>query len=403
MTRLTVLGAFLGAVIGVVVSFFGQMIVWLGEIRDDNIFVFLPFLPIVGVVVIWLYQRYLSQSKQGLILMFDIANEKTQLPISYLLVIMIGSYLTHLFGGSAGRTGAAIQIGASLAYLFYPYICYHYKTSQMFIFTGMAAGFASLFQLPLAAVCFALEILPWKKLTIQIVFVAFIASLTAGVVSFWSGLIPFRHELTIFYDLNLRQFGQLILLGILFGLVGNTFAFLMTHFKRLIPRYLPNVYWRIFLLSLILVVSLYQFEGRYSGLGSGLISFGNQDNVLHYDWFLKMLLTVMTVSIGFQGGEVTPLFAIGSSFGGVLSTWTDLPSELVIALGYLSVFASATNTFLTPLLLSVGIFGGQHVIPFLVTLSVAYLLRQDYSIYPNERRFLVGEKAHKLIKKQLNL
>lgn len=399
MIDLTLTGVLLGSLIGVVVSLFGQMIVWLGSVRDANSLNFIVFLPVIGVMIILLYQQFLSQSKVGLELIFDLANEKANLPISYFLIIMTSSCLTHLFGGSAGRTGAAIQIGASLAYFFYPYVQSYYKTSQLFVFAGLAAGFASLFQLPFAALSFALEILPWKNVTKQTFFVAFVASLTAGFVSYFCGLIPYRYELLHVYKFNLLHLGQLIILGLLFGLVGNLFAILMTQFKKFIPRYLPNAYWRIFVLSFILVGVISYFNGRYSGLGSSLIPLGKTDDVLAYDWFVKLVLTALTISIGFQGGEVTPLFAIGSTFGAALSGWMDLPTELVIALGYLSVFASATNTFLTPLFLSLGIFGPYHVMDFLITLSISYFLTHNYSIYPNERQSLWQEYAHRLLKK----
>ena len=175
----------------------------------------------------------------------------------------------------------------------------------------------------------------------------------------------------------------IIILGLAFGIVGRIFSYLLQLLKKIMAEKIVNPYLRIGLVSIPLaIILLLLWHGRYSGLGTNLISnaFGNGE-IFQVDWFLKLLLTVLTLSIGFQGGEVTPLFSIGASLGIILGGFLGISPVLCAALGYAAVFGSATNTLMAPIMLGIEVFGGNNMLAFVVVCSLAYVVNSNKSIY----------------------
>ncbi len=172
-----------------------------------------------------------------------------------------------------------------------------------------------------------------------------------------------------------------------FGLVGNLFAYLLAMAKKKVASILPNPYYRVLLGSVVLTcLLLLLWKGRYTGLGTNLIVLSVGGGTIYsFDWLLKLLLTVFTLSLGFQGGEVTPLFAIGASLGAVLAPVLGLPIPLVAGLGYLSVFGSSTNTILAPIFIGVEVFGPANVLPYVIVMAFAYLINHKTSIYGQQK------------------
>ena len=180
---------------------------------------------------------------------------------------------------------------------------------------------------------------------------------------------------------------KLDLLGLAFGLVGNLFAYLLSLAKKKVASLLPNPYYRVLLGSVVLTcLLLILWKGRYTGLGTNLIALSVGGGTIYpLDWLLKLLLTVFTLSLGFQGGEVTPLFAIGASLGAVLAPVLGLPIPLVAGLGYLSVFGSSTNTLLAPIFIGIEVFGPVNAIPYAIVMAFAYLINHKTSIYGQQK------------------
>ena len=251
----------------------------------------------------------------------------------------------------------------------------------------MAAGFAGLFQTPLAAVLFALEVLVLGKLGLGALLPATVAAFTASGTSHALGLEKFTNILTTTLNIDILTFVKLAVLGIIFGCVGNFFAVFLSFAKQKVSDLITNPYYRIFIGGLILsLLMVFFYQGRYSGLGTNLISASfSGHQVYMYDWLLKLILTVLTLSLGFQGGEVTPLFSIGASLGVVLATWFRLPIEVVAAAGYISVFGSATNTLIAPILIGGEIFGFTNLPCFFVVMVFAYVVNRKSSIYASQK------------------
>lgn len=380
---ITVLSIFIGLVVGIIDAIFGRTLIFLSDIRSMYPLYLIPFLAVAGLGIVFLYQKYGGKSSKGMTLIFEVGHGvENHIPKRLIPLVIVTTWLTHLFGGSAGREGVAVQLGATVSHWF----CKNFSipnTSKVFLVTGMAAGFAGLFQTPLAAVLFAMEVLVVGNLQLTALYPAMIASLVAAWTSHALGLEKFMQPISAHLGLSPILVIKLVLLGVLFGLCGNVFAYALLWSKKKAATIFPNPYKRIVVMGIVLsIVFLLLDKGRYSGLGTNLItaSFAGQSIYL-YDWFFKLLLTVLTLSAGFQGGEVTPLFAIGASLGVLLAGLFGLPVSLVAALGYAAVFGSATSTFLGPILIGCEVFGFTNFPYFFIVCAVAFSLHRQHSIY----------------------
>ncbi|KXT86295.1 Chloride channel protein [Streptococcus oralis] len=259
---------------------------------------------------------------------------------------------------------------------------------------GMGAGFAGLFQTPFAATFFALEVLVVGELALEALYPTLVASLVVSWISHQLGLEKFSIPLTDMISFTPLLVLQLFLLGFMFWLTGKGFALLLTYFKKKSLAYLPNPYQRIFVFGIVLSLSLFLLHsGRYTGLGTSLIEASFSGGTIYfYDWFLKLLLTTFTIAIGYQGGEVTPLFAIGSSLGVVLALLLGLPLPFVAALGYVAVFSSATSTLWGPSLIGCEIFGWTYFPYFFLVCFVARFFKKEISIYGAQKVILKQNK-----------
>ena len=214
------------------------------------------------------------------------------------------------------------------------------------------------------------------------------ASFTAAYVSSLFGLHKSTFKIGSVSDLDVELSIKLLVLGILFGLIGGLFAFSLKHTKAFVANKIKNPYKRIFMMGILVAILLFVFgKCRYSGVGENLIvgSF-TSEKIYSYDWILKFVLTILTLSAGFQGGEVTPLFAIGSSLGVIIAPVFGLNPLFVAALGYCSVFGAATNTFLAPIAIGMEVFGYQYFPFFFVVCAIAYIVNQNESIYALQRQ-----------------
>ena len=363
----------IGIIVGIVDTIFGRGLLAISDFRTTNYKYLIPFLPIAGLFIVWMYSYFSKVSLKGMTLVFEAGqNKRDSIPMALVPLVMIGTWITHLFGGSAGREGVAVQIGATLS---------HYMGRKL---TGMAAGFGGLFQTPLAATFFAMEVIVAGYMDYQALLPAITAAFVASFTSHSLGLEKFAVELNETINMSdAKTVIIIIILGLAFGIVGRIFSYLLQLLKKIMTEKIVNPYLRIGLVSIPLaIILLLLWQGRYSGLGTNLIlnAFNSGETFL-VDWLLKLLLTVLTLSIGFQGGEVTPLFSIGASLGIILGSFLGISPMLCAALGYAAVFGSATNTLMAPIMLGIEVFGGNNMLAFVVVCSLAYVVNGNRSIY----------------------
>ena len=381
----------IGAIVGVIDTLFGRVLIGIGEVRTDYLLYLLPFLALAGILITYLNRNYGGKSQKGMELLFEVGEGKEKnIPKRLIPLTILSTWMTHLFGGSAGREGVAVQLGGTVAHALRreglgP------NASRIYLVTGMAAGFGGLFQTPLAAIFFAMEVLVVGRLEWRALYPATIAAFVASWTSHTLGLEKFTQVISDKLSLSPLVILQLLVLGVIFGLTGKLFAYLLGQLKTSFAKTFANPYVRIGVVGLGLSILLYLIgTGRYTGLGTNLISqsFAGADSkslITGADWILKLLFTVTTIAAGYKGGEVTPLFSIGASLGVWLAPFFGLPVYLVASLGYAAVFAGATSTTIGPILIGCEVFGFQHWPAFLLVCLVATRLFPALSIYGGQK------------------
>ena len=285
--------------------------------------------------------------------------------ITYNTALIIGIFqlIAAIFPGTS-RSGATI-VGALL----------------IGVSRTVAAEFTFFLAIP---VMFGASLLKLIKFGLVFTTNEFILLIIGMLVAFLISMLTIKFLMSYIKKHDFKVFGWYrIVLGIIFGMVGGAFAWCLKLSKRKIGNRLKNPMIRIAIIGVCLsVLFLLFYKGRYSGLGTNLIQnsfYGGE--IYSFDWLLKFILTILTLSAGFQGGEVTPLFSIGASLGVLLAGFFNLPIELVAALGYASVFGSATNTFFAPVFIGAEVFGYSYLPYFFVVCAISYIFNMDKSIY----------------------
>lgn len=416
------IGITLGAIIGALTACFGDISDRLSAIRDANPLYFIPALAIGGAAIAFAYKKWGRWTERGMDQVFAVGlNKETNFPLVAIPMAAVSTWITQLFGGSAGREGAAMQIGSALSYNISKKLPFE-NAAHIMLVTGLAAGFAGIFQAPMAATAFALEVLLVGHLELSALLPAAAAAFTACKVSSMLGFHKFSVDLSSILDasgfsasiftnegaLDGNLLVKLALMGVLFGIVGGGFAKLLGLSQNFFAKKFPNNIKRIAIMGVGLsVLLLVFFQGRYAGLGTNLLDMcfgvagnaanavnaagtaaGNADligNVAGYDWILKFALTILTLSAGFIGGVVTPLFAIGATFGVFVAGMFGMPLPLAAALGFAAVFASASNTLWAPILIAGEIFGFDCLPAFFIVCTVAYICNGGQSIYKQKK------------------
>lgn len=387
--KLIIAGIIIGLIVGIIDTIFGRGLLLIGYIRKEYLYYFVPFLALAGLLIVFIYQKFAGKTGKGMGLIFEVGHgTEKEIPLRLIPIVTVATWITHLFGGSAGREGVAVQLGATLSHRFNKYFNFPDK-SKVFLVTGMAAGFGGLFQTPIAALFFGLEVLALGNLQLYALLPAVVAAFTASWTSSFLGLEKFTHIVNTNLSITPMTFVKFAILGIIFGIAGNLFVYLQSFLKKFASEKIKNPYYRIFIIGIFLsMILLLLHKGRYTGLGTNLIenSFSGKP-IFGYDWILKLLLTTLTLAAGFQGGEVTPLFSIGASLGVVIAIFFGFPIEFVAAAGYISVFGSATNTLLAPIFIGGEVFGFNNLPFFVIIVIFAYLVNRKISTYGLQKNY----------------
>ncbi|MEE0016139.1 MAG: chloride channel protein [Clostridia bacterium] len=383
------LAVVVGIIVGAIDALFGRVLLFITDFRTEHYKMLLPFLPIAGLLITYMYNKCSKESLKGMSLVLETTQEKREgIPKALIPLVMIGTWITHLFGGSAGREGVAVQIGATLSHNISKKLNLPNNGKVMAI-VGMSAGFGGLFQTPLAALFFAIEVITVGVLEYEALLPAFVGAYVASTTSHLLGLEKFFVNINDTIPIDEKAVVKIIILGIAFGLAGKAFSYSLSKLKAFMGNKFKNPYVRIGVVSIPLAILLFiVLGGRYCGLGTNIINnCFNDGTVYSYDFILKIAFTVITLSIGFQGGEVTPLFAIGASLGYVLGGVMGLNPVVTASLGYAAVFGSATNTLIAPMLIGLEVFGSQNMTMFVVVCIIAYVLNGNKSIYSAQEIF----------------
>jgi H+/Cl- antiporter ClcA len=312
--------------------------------------------------------------------------------------VYLGTMVTHLFGGSAGREGTALQMAGGLMDPIGRWLKLEDEDRRVLLIASVAAGFGAVFGTPLAGAVFSMEFFLTGKMRYNAIFPAFLAAIIANYVTV---LWPAQHtHYSIAYvpAINALNLLYSLLTGIVFGLCALLFSKSMHGLTAFFKSKISYPPLRPFVGGIIVALAVYALgTTKYIGLGIPTIvdSFINAQPF--YVFGLKIALTVLTLSAGFKGGEVTPLFFIGATLGSALSCCIPLPTALLAGMGFVAVFAGATNTPLACMLMGMELFGVESGVYIAIACVVAYLVSGHNSIYGEQR---IGESKSEYWKHQ---
>ena len=379
-----VLAAAVGLVCGGVGTAFHLSVEAVTELRGEHGWI-LWLLPLAGLVIVALYK---GTRCEGMGTNNVIRAVQSGEAVSPLLVpaIFLGTVLTHLCGGSAGREGAALQMGGSIGYnvgrLFH--LSDHDRRTATVC--GMAAFFSALFGTPLAATLFAMMVED-VGLTFSVAFVpGFLAALVAYGVSLACGISPTRFALADAPALTADAVLKVMVLGATCAVVSRLFCGLLHFTEHELPKRLPNPWVRAAVGGIAVVALSYLMGvGRYNGAGMGVIAAAvEQGEALPWDFLCKALLTAVTLASGFKGGEVVPSFYIGATFGCAVGPLLGLPAGFSAAVGLVAVFCGATNTLIPSILMAYELFQGEGLELVALGCGVCYMLSGYHGLYSSQ-------------------
>lgn len=358
---------------------------YVGNLREQQQFLLFG-LPLAGLLIVFLYQRYGGAASKGNNLLFEeYYNPKGNIPLLMAPLVIVATLLTHLFGGSAGREGTAVQYGGTYADFIAKKMGLNKPQTRITLICGIAAGFASLFGTPLAGVVFSVELFRLGKLRYSAIIPALLTAYLAHAVCL---LLQAPHTHYPFLDFRLFQI-QVIHWVILFAILAGVTARLFTYTGDILShlfKKIGNPYWRVVIGSLIiLAIIAYIGNTKYIGLGIPTILESFEQPQAGIDFLAKIVLTCLTLSVGFKGGEVTPLFFIGATLASFLSIYIPLPLLVITALGFVSVFSGSTKTPFACAIMAAELFG-IYILPFalLSTLIAAFVSGQK-GIYSSQK------------------
>lgn len=345
-------------------------------------------LPVAGLVIGAVYERWGKPIEGGNNLVLDAMHEDSpQLPLRMGPMVLIGTVLTHVFGGSAGREGTAVQMGASLA----DAIAHRFRVDRamrrQLLAAGIAGGFGSVFGTPVAGTVFGLEVIAIGALEYDALLPALVASLVGDFVTRSIGIVHTAYPQILHVDLTMGVLGKLCIMGVAMALATIAFVELTHRLKSALSSRVKRLPVRMFLGGLTVVV-MWKLIGTSDYLGLGVPTILRAFSDPHLPWFAfaaKLVFTVVTLAAGFLGGEVTPLFFVGATLGSVLARVLGLPIELGAGVGIAAVFGAGANTPLALSIMAVELLGASAFPHVLVVTVIAYLLAGHRGIYPAQR------------------
>lgn len=373
LLKFTILSVVIGLYIGSATALFLLSLEVVTNYRANHHLIIFS-LPILGLIIGWMYYKYGATAKNGnnLIIQQHRAAQKETIPIIMAPLVFITTLLTHLAGGSAGREGTAVQMGGAMADQFTKLFKLDKDGRNTLLIMGVSAGFAAVFGTPFAGAIFALEIMLFKNCKWQDVGPSFAAAYFADYFCTLWGInwgIHHTHYGVYFSGVNVEKIITLnniawaMLAGIIFGFAAFLFSSIQKIFSNLFSKIKreplrPFIGGIILLIIIILLSNTTNIDSfKFIGLGIESITASFQTPAGKYDFLIKILLTTFTLSAGFKGGEVTPLFFIGATLGSVLICFIPLPMALLAGMGFVAVFAGATHAGITGIVLGIELFG----------------------------------------------
>jgi len=344
-------------------------------------------LPLGGAFVSFLYLRYGKEAGKGNNLIIEqIHSGNGTIPLRMAPLVLIGTLVTHLFGGSAGREGTAVQMGGSLAEWLGKQIKINQIDRKIILMCGISSGFGAVFGTPLAGTIFGLEVLAIGVISYEALLPCFIASYVGHLVTTAWGIKHVSYSMGAVPPLDFLLIVKIVIASVFFGLAALLFTQLIRGFKRLFSQWFKNPVYKSLFGGIFIIALVYAIGTRdYLGLGIPLMQQSFQEAVSPVVFLLKTLFTTITLGTGFQGGEVTPLFVIGATLGSALAGLLHASVPLLAAIGFVSVFSGAAKTPIACFIMGMELFGAEGAIYLFIGCIIAFLCSGRIGIYEAQK------------------
>lgn len=351
------------------------------------------FLPLAGLAIVFLYRHCGMKEDKGTNAVINSACSTETVPPQMGFLIFISTFLTHLCGGSAGREGAALQIGGSIAAVFNKIFHFTEEDKRILVMCGMSGLFSALFNTPITAAVFSLEAIKVGTIYYGALIPCLMSSAVAYIFSHYLNIKPVSYKIADLPAITPEILVKVIIFAILCAIVSIVFCECMRLSSTLYTKYLKNPYLRIVAGSLIIIgLTLLVGTRDYNGAGMNVIARAIQGETSPEAFLLKIIFTALTLGAGFKGGEIVPVFFIGSTFGCFAGTLLGLDPGFAAALGLTAIFCACVNAPLASIFLSVELFGSTRILLFAIVCAVSYTLSGNYSLYSSQK-FLYSKKS----------
>lgn len=378
------LGVLMGAIGGVLGGVFHHALHFVTHFRSGHMRV-IYLLPLGGLLTVSLYRIFGMQGNRGTNEIIDATLDGH--PVSPMVApsIFLATVITHLFGGSAGREGAALQLGGSTASLLAKIFRLKTEERKVMVMAGMSAVFAGLFGTPLTAALFCMEFESVGTVFSPALLPCYLAAFVASRISGLMGVHAETHMITQAFSITLANCWQYLVLAVLVSLLGIAMCAFFHQAEHFAAHHLPNPFVRILVGgALVTGMTLLVGDHRFNGAGMDMALNAVGGNADWYSFLMKMLFTAVTLSAGFKGGEIVPTFCIGATFGCVLGSILGLNPGMAAALGLIGLFCCATNSPLASIVLSIEMFGSTNLHLFAFVCVTCFVLSGNSGLYASQ-------------------
>jgi len=390
-------GILVGIFCGIASAIFLHSLEYVTKTRESSSWIIL-FLPIGGVFTAYLYKKVGKNSSRGNnLILEEIQDKGEEIPKRMGVLVLVSTLISHLFGASVGREGTAVQMGGSISEAIGKLFKVNQRDRRILLMSGISGGFGSVFGTPLAGTIFGMEVSSVGAIKYEALIPCFVASFVGDIVTKSLRVTHTKYSIDLVPNISFIVLCKVIFASMLFGLVAIIFSEMIHFFKRNFAKYVKNIYYRPIIGGVIVIVlTLIVKTNIYNGIGTETIKDSFVTSVPSLAFLGKIIFTSISLGSGFQGGEVTPLFYAGSTFGNFLAPLLNLPIGFLAALGLIGVFAGASNAPIACFILGVEMFGSEGIIFFFISSIISYMFSGHHGIYTSQ---VVATAKSKLLNK----